>query len=332
MLWEKQEENTVHCFLCAHHCRIKDDGFGTCGMRKNIAGSLYTYAYGNAIASQVDPIEKKPLYHFLPTTLSYSMATMGCNFKCGFCQNWRISQLSIRDGNMDGHALSPEDAVKGALNNGCKSISYTYTEPTVFFEYAYDTAKLAKEKGLKNTFVTNGFMTPEAIEKISPYLDAANVDLKFFNDETYKRVCSGRLEPVLDSIRNMKEKGIWVEVTTLVVPGENDSEEELRAIAHFIADVDKEIPWHISRFHPDYDYADSVPTPIETMERAREIGKEEGLSYIYLGNVPAPNETKCPGCGEILISRDGFLAQVSGDFSLDGKCSTCGTVIAGVWK
>ncbi len=196
MLWEKQGENIIHCFLCAHHCKIGDDGFGVCGMRQNIGGTLYTHAYGSVITSQVDHIEKKPLYHFLPGTYAYSIATMGCNFKCSFCQNWSISQLSAKNDDIGGDPFTPEEIVEEAVSNHCRSISYTYTEPTVFFEYAYDTAKLAKEKGIRNTFVTNGYMTAEAIDKISPYLDAANVDLKFFRDETYKRICSGRLEPV----------------------------------------------------------------------------------------------------------------------------------------
>ena len=332
MLWEKQKENMVHCFLCAHHCRIKDEGFGICGMRQNTGGRLYTYAYGSVIANQVDHIEKKPLYHFLPGTYAYSIATFGCNFKCSFCQNWSISQLSVKNGDIGGEAFTPEDIVKEALKNHCRSISYTYTEPTVFFEYAYDTAQLAKEKGLKNSFVTNGYMTDSAIDKISPYLDAANVDLKFFRNETYKRICSGRLEPVLASIRKMKEKGIWVEVTTLLVPGENDSEEEVRDIARFLREIDKGIPWHISRFHPDYKYTDSFPTPIGKMERAREIGIEEGLKYVYLGNVQVVNETLCPSCGKVMIERPGFSAIITSDFTAEGKCASCGALIDGVWK
>jgi pyruvate formate lyase activating enzyme len=331
MLWEKLEGNKVHCYLCAHHCQIAEDRFGFCGMRKNIKGELYTYAYGSVIANHVDPVEKKPLYHFLPGTYSYSIATIGCNFHCPFCQNWTISQTSQRDGALEGHELKPEEVVSEALKNGCRSISYTYTEPTIFFEYAYDTAKLAKEKGLYNNFVTNGYMTKEAIDKIRPYLDAANVDLKFFKDESYRRICKGSLQPVLDSIRNMKNDGIWVEATTLVIPGENDSDEELEGIAGFLAETGKEIPWHISRFHPDYKYTDSVPTPLDTMERAAEIGKKAGLKYIYLGNVLTGSETLCPDCGTLLMERGGFTAMISNDFS-DGKCGKCAAKIEGVWK
>ena len=331
MLWEKLEGNKVHCYLCAHHCRIAEDRFGFCGMRKNIKGELYTYAYGSVIANHVDPIEKKPLYHFLPGTYAYSIATIGCNFHCPFCQNWTISQASERDGALEGYELKPEEVVAEALKNDCSSISYTYTEPTVFFEYAYDTAKLAKEKGLCNNFVTNGYMTKEAIDEIRPYLDAANVDLKFFKDESYRKICKGSLEPVLDSIRNMKSAGIWVEATTLVIPGENDSDEELEGIAAFLAETSKEIPWHISRFHPDYKYTGGAPTPLETMERAMEIGKKAGLKYVYLGNVLAGSETFCPDCGTPLIERGGFTAAILNDFS-DGKCGKCGAKIEGVWK
>jgi pyruvate formate lyase activating enzyme len=332
ILWKKAGGGDVHCFLCAHNCKISEDGFGFCGMRQNVGGELYTYAYGRVIANHVDPIEKKPLYHFLPGTYAYSIATIGCNFKCTFCQNWTISQMTARDEEVSGLELKPEEIVKEAITHKCRSISYTYTEPTVFFEYALDTAKIAKKKGLRNNFVTNGYMTAEAIETIAPYLDAANVDLKFFNDETYKKMCCGSLQPVLDSIQNMKKAGIWVEVTTLVVPGQNDSEEELRAIAGFIAETSKDIPWHISRFHPDYKYTESSPTPVETMEEALEIGKEEGLRYIYLGNINTRAETICPECGKSLIDRAGFTAKISEDFTSNGRCRSCGTVIPGVWE
>ncbi|MFQ5952286.1 MAG: AmmeMemoRadiSam system radical SAM enzyme [Candidatus Omnitrophota bacterium] len=331
MLWEKLDGNRVHCYLCAHHCKIEDRSFGFCGMRENIGGELYTYAYGEVIASHVDPIEKKPLYHFLPGSYAYSIATIGCNFHCPFCQNWTISQVSARDGGIEGYELKPDEIVREALRNDCSSISYTYTEPTIFFEYAYDTAKIAKEKGLYNTFVTNGYMTREAIDTIKPYLDAANIDLKYFRDESYKKICKGSLQPVLDSIRNMKDAGIWVEVTTLVIPDQNDSDEELRDIASFIAETGKGTPWHISRFHPDYKFTESIPTPIETLERAMSIGKEEGLKYIYLGNVLTGGETVCPGCGKVLMERAGFTAGPSRNFK-DGKCAKCGTSIEGVWK
>ncbi len=331
MLWEKLEADAVHCYLCSHHCKIKADEFGFCGMRENKGGELVTYAYGRVIANHIDPIEKKPLYHFLPASYAYSIATIGCNFRCPFCQNWTISQLSAKSGDMEGIELSPEEIVREALAGGCKSISYTYTEPTIFYEYAYDTAKLAREKNLANTFVTNGFMTKEAIDGIKPYLDAANVDLKFFSDDSYKKICKGRLQPVLDSIRYMKDCGIWVEVTTLIVPGENDSPGELKGMADFLVSVDSQIPWHISRFHPDYKYTDSYPTPIETMERAAQIGKDAGLKYVYMGNIYSRGETVCPSCGKVLIERGGFRANLSEDFLEGGVCRSCGVKIAGVW-
>ncbi|MBU1146830.1 MAG: AmmeMemoRadiSam system radical SAM enzyme, partial [Candidatus Omnitrophica bacterium] len=274
-------DGNVRCNLCSHRCVIAPDKFGICGVRQNQGGKLFTLVYADVIASHVDPIEKKPIYHFLPGTFSYSIATIGCNFKCAFCQNWQISQA--RD--IHGYELEPEKVIKEAKRTGCKSISYTYTEPTIFFEYAYDTARLAKEAGLSNIFVTNGYMTEEALKTIRPYLDAANVDLKSFREDFYKNMCQAHLEPVLNSIRAMKRSGIWIEITTLVVPGKNDSEGEFKDIAEFIAGVDPEIPWHISRFHPDFKYLDSFPTPVETLKKAEGIGKAAGLRNIHLGNV-----------------------------------------------
>jgi len=331
MLYRTLPEQKVSCFLCPHQCEIVDSKFGICGVRQNREGKLYTHVYGEVIAAHVDPIEKKPLYHFLPGTTSFSIATIGCNFRCPFCQNWQISQASKRkEGGERGHTLLPEDVVQAAKNYGCQSISYTYTEPTIFFEYAYDTAKLATKEGLANIFVTNGFMTPEALETIKPYLDACNVDLKSFREEFYKEICKGHLQPVLDSIRLMKKLDIWVEVTTLVVPGENDGEEELRSIARFIAETDPEIPWHISRFHPNYKYTDTRATPLETLRNACSIGRKEGLRYIYVGNVLGESEdTLCPSCGKTLVRRHGF--SISDYRVKDSACSFCGKHVAGVF-
>jgi pyruvate formate lyase activating enzyme len=331
LLYEKLENKMVHCYLCSHHCKIAEQKFGFCGVRQNIEGVLYTRAYGKVIASHIDPIEKKPLYHFLPGSFSFSIATIGCNFRCGFCQNWEISQSSFRDENiLGGGQLSVQEIVKEAIENNCKSISYTYTEPTIFFEYALETAKLAKGKGLYNNFVTNGYMTKEAIEMIRPYLDAANVDLKFFREDSYRKICAGTLEPVLDSIRLMKNSGIWVEVTTLIVPGENDSEEELSGIAGFIASVDKDMPWHVSRFHPDFKFTDHKATPEATLKKAQDIGEKAGLNYIYAGNVIGfGNDTICPHCHKTLIKREIF--SVSEYNIKDNKCSFCNTVIPGVF-
>ena len=332
MLYEKLPNKKVQCNLCAHRCKITDQKFGLCGVRQNLDSTLYTYTYGEAIAAHIDPIEKKPLYHFCPGSTAFSIATAGCNFKCPFCQNWQISQVSKRNGNeTEGHRLMPEEIVKEARQNHCKSISYTYTEPTIFFEYAYDTAKIAKKNGLYNNFVTNGYMTEEALRTINPYLDAANVDLKFFKDSSYKNICKASLEPVLNSIRLMKELNIWVEITTLVIPGENDSEEELQDIAKFIASLDKDIPWHISRFHPDYKYVNNIPTPLETLKKAESIGKRAGLKYTYIGNVYREGEvTNCPECGKILIKRVGFT--VTENHLAGFSCSYCNTTISGVFK
>jgi len=286
MLYRRLEENAVRCSLCAHRCRIPEDGWGFCSVRRNREGRLYTAVYGRLIASHVDPIEKKPLYHFLSGSLTYSIATMGCNFRCGFCQNWQISQAAGKEEEiLGGRRASPDEVVRAARQASCRSIAYTYTEPTIFFEFAYDTARKAAGEGLKNLFITNGYMTAKALQLIRPCLDAANVDLKSFRDEYYRRVCGARLRPVLDTIRRMKEKGIWVEITTLVVPGENDSREELEDIARFIAGLDRGIPWHVSRFFPMYQYDDASPTPERTMRMAQEIGREAGLEHVHLGNL-----------------------------------------------
>ncbi|HUU37741.1 MAG TPA: AmmeMemoRadiSam system radical SAM enzyme [Candidatus Desulfaltia sp.] len=331
MLWRGLEEGKVECFLCAHRCQVAAGKFGVCGVRENRDGKLVTRVYGEVIAAHIDPIEKKPLYHFLPGTTSFSIATVGCNFRCPFCQNWQISQVTKKDKRFaDGQALSPEEIVRAARTRGCRSISYTYTEPTIFFEYAYDTARLARSAGLANVFVTNGYMTAEALRTIRPFLDAANVDLKAFRDETYKKICGARLQPVLDSVRLMHELGIWVEVTTLVVPALNDGDKELGDIARFIASVNPEIPWHISRFHPDYGYTEAPATPLETLRKARALGREAGLKFLYIGNVWGESEnTNCPSCGKTLLRRSGFSIEenrING-----GKCSFCGAPVAGAF-
>jgi pyruvate formate lyase activating enzyme len=329
MLWEPREKGTVACRLCAHRCLIQPGKFGVCAVRENRDGRLVTHVYGEVVAAHVDPIEKKPLYHFLPGSAALSIATPGCNFRCGFCQNWQISQAPRRrEGGLAGEPFPPQDVVRAAKDEGCRSISYTYTEPTIFFEYAYDTARLAREAGLLNSFVTNGYMTAEALETVRPVLDAANVDLKAFKAETYQRVCGARLEPVLETIRGLRSADIWVEVTTLVVPGLNDDPAELEAIARFIASVDPDIPWHISRFHPDYEYTQAPATPLATLRAAAETGRREGLRYIYVGNVPGESEdTCCRTCGTVLIRRRGFTVAAN---DLEGsRCPSCGTVLAG---
>jgi len=329
LLYEKCEDRKVRCFLCSHHCTISEGNVGICQVRENKEGVLYTHAYGELIAQNIDPIEKKPLYHFLPGSSSYSIAALGCNFQCGFCQNWQISQLKEARGlGARSQFVAPEDLVRKAASSGSKSISYTYTEPTIFFEYAYDASRLAKDEGLANVFVTNGFMTEEMIRMVHPYLDAANIDLKSFSDEYYRKLCRGKRDPVLRSIELMKRLDIWVEVTTLVVPGENDSEDEFEKIATFLARIDISIPWHISRFYPQYKMEHVEPTPMGTLSQAYTIGKQAGLRYVYLGNVGEGNNTYCYSCNKLLIERRGFAIH---KYHLrDGCCPDCHTPIDGV--
>jgi pyruvate formate lyase activating enzyme len=333
-LYESLDENMVKCNLCSHRCVIKDGRRGICGVRENRAGTLNTLVYGNLIARHIDPIEKKPLFHFLPGTLSYSIATVGCNFRCRFCQNADIAQMPAdRKGTVIGDFSTPEEVVHAAEQGGCKSIAYTYTEPTVFFEFAYETARLAHARGIRNVFVTNGYMTSEALEMISLFLDAANVDLKAFTDKYYKELCSARLKHVQATLKLMKSYNIFLEVTTLIVPGLNDSPSELKDLAVFIAEVlGPETPWHISRFHPTYKLTDRPPTPVKTIAEARQLGLNAGLKYVYTGNVPGdPGEnTFCYICGETVIERRGF--QVGKVRIKKGKCVKCGAGIDGVWE
>ena len=331
LLYEKLDNKRVHCNLCAHRCTIKPARRGICGVRENKDGVLYTLVYGTLIAENIDPIEKKPFFHVYPGSLSYSIATVGCNFSCEFCQNHEISQMPRSTLMITGKDVAPEEIVAQAKKSGSKTIAYTYTEPTIYFELAYDTAKIAHENGLKNVFVTNGFMTPEAIDTIAPYLAAANVDLKSFRDDFYKKQCGARLKPVLESLKKMKELGIWVEITTLLIPDLNDSDEELKDIAQFIAALGKETPWHISRFHPQFKMNSLPVTPVASLHRATEIGKQSGLKYVYSGNVPGDEGegTYCFNCQKLLIERYGFKIV---SVNLTGnKCSNCGTVLEGIF-
>ena len=330
MFYEKTDDNLVNCNLCSHRCRrIADSKRGICGVRENRDGKLYSLVYGKAIARSIDPIEKKPLFNFLPGSLSYSIATVGCNFRCDNCQNFDISQLPKERNTIVGQDVSPKEVVSAAKRSGCLSIAYTYSEPTIFFEYAYDIAKLAHEEGLRNVFVTNGYITEEALREVSPYLDAANIDLKSFSDEFYRKRCGARLQPVLDSIRLYKKLGIWIELTTLIVPTLNDSEEELRKIANFVKEVGEDTPWHITQFHPMYNLPDLPQTPVSTLRKARQIGLEAGLKYVYEGNVLGENgeNTYCPKCGKPLIRRFGYRIQENK--IKNSKCTYCGTKING---
>jgi pyruvate formate lyase activating enzyme len=332
MFYKVIEKNVVQCNLCSHRCKIPQSKRGICGVRENQGGQLFSLNYGKIVSRAVDPIEKKPLFHFFPATNSYSIAAVGCNFRCENCQNFEISQLP-RDRNLIiGQEISPEEIVQAAKRTSCESIAYTYVEPTIFYEFALETAILAHREGIKNIFVTNGYMSSEALEEFSPYLDAANIDLKSFNEEFYKRNCGAALNPVLDSIKMYKDLGIWIEITTLVIPTLNDTKEELLRIASFVRDVGEEIPWHISRFHPMYKLATLPITPLSTLHMAKQIGLNVGLRYVYEGNVPGEEgeNTFCYNCGRLLIKR--YRYQIIENHIKDSKCFNCETRIDGLFK
>ena len=330
LFYRKGNNQEVHCFLCFHCCTIQPGKTGICGVRENREGVLYSLVYGTAISEAVDPIEKKPLFHFYPGSQSFSIATVGCNFKCLHCQNSSISQMPRDERRIAGNDLPPATIVKLTDKFSCRSISYTYTEPTVYFEYAYDTACLAREARLTNVFVTNGYTGPEALTAIGPYLDAANIDLKSFSETFYRTVCGAKLQPVLDTIALYHKLGIWIEITTLTIPGHNDSDDELRAIARFIKGLDERIPWHITAFHPTYRMTDQTRTPVSTLKRAREIGFGEGLRYVYQGNIPGEEgeNTFCYSCKKLLIQRLGFT--IAENRIADGSCPYCMATIDGV--
>ncbi len=332
MLYSPLEEGKVKCFLCNHRCIISPSKRGICGVRENRNGRLYTLVFGRAISLNVDPIEKKPIFHLFPGSTSFSIATVGCNFRCLQCQNHEISQMPVDYGRIEGSNVPPSKIVSLAEDYGCRSISYTYTEPTIYFEYAYETSILAKQKGIKNIFVTNGYMTEEALKKIQPYLDAANVDLKSFREDFYKKVCGARLKPVLDNLKMMREMGIWVEITTLVIPTLNDSEKEFEEIAQFILSLGPEVPWHISAFYPTYKMLNLPRTPASLLHKARDIGIQAGLRYVYCGNIPGEEgeDTFCPQCGRRVIQRVGFRV-VKNDI-VSGACGHCHAKVDGLWE
>ena len=333
LLYEPLDDRKVRCRLCAHRCKVSDGRAGICGARVNRRGRLETLVYGKLVARNVDPIEKKPLFHYLPGSRSYSIATVGCNFKCRFCQNADIAQLPAeRPGLIVGEEAAPEEVVAEAVATDCASIAYTYTEPTVFFEFALAVAQQAKAAGLGNVFVTNGYMSAEALDKVAPYLDAANVDLKAYSDEFYREMCGARLAPVKATLKGMRARGVLVEVTTLVIPGLNDAPSELKALATFLVDeLGPETPWHLSRFHPTYRLTDRAHTPVETLKAAHQIGLEAGLKYVYIGNLPGSGSenTYCPGCGNIIINRFHYHARAR---LIDGNhCAYCHTPIDGIF-
>ncbi|MHC1699444.1 MAG: AmmeMemoRadiSam system radical SAM enzyme [Humidesulfovibrio sp.] len=338
-LWKPLKDDQVQCRLCSHFCVIKPGRRGLCGVRENQDGALFTLVYGLPAAINVDPVEKKPLYHFLPGTRTFSFGTMGCNLSCTFCQNASLSQPPRLGGRISGHSAGPAELVDSALKSGSKSIAYTYSEPTVFFELVEDTARLALTRGLKNILVTNGFMSPECLDACGPdsrdkpgLIQAANVDLKAFTEDFYKERCGARLAPVLKNLAHMRRLGWWLEVTTLLIPGLNDDPGELADMAAFInAELGPDTPWHLSRFHPDYKLTDRPVTPHETLLAARETGRNAGLRFVYIGNASGPGfgDTICPACQALVVDREGFRAETGG--LADGRCKACGAAIPGVW-
>ncbi|MGE4292945.1 MAG: AmmeMemoRadiSam system radical SAM enzyme [Desulfovibrio sp.] len=332
-LWEALSENRVHCRLCRQYCVIPEGETGLCGVRQNRGGALFSLVYGKVAALNLDPVEKKPLYHFLPGTRTFSFGTAGCNFSCAFCQNDTLSQTPRNGGGVPGRNATPEELVTAALRNQARSVSYTYSEPTIFFEFLRETAEEAMRSGLRNILVSNGFQSPGCLERLGPLVHAANIDLKAFTEQFYRELCGARLEPVLENLKTMRGLGWWLEITTLVIPGWNDSPQELVRIAEFIArELGENTPWHVSRFHPQYRMAETPPTPVPTLERALEAGKRAGLRHVYIGNVPGheSDNTDCPACGARLLERVGFSVALN-DIR-DGKCGRCGADIAGVWE
>lgn len=323
-----KSENSITCLLCKHYCTLKEDGHGICGINFNEHGTLVNKTYNHPSALHVDPIEKKPLYHFLPATRSFSIGTVGCNFRCPFCQNYSISQTSQIDEDI---IYTPQNIVQLALQHNCQSISYTYNEPTIWYPYAKDIGILAKEKGLKNVFVSSGYESHEVLEDMQSWVDAANIDLKSFSHDYYKKTLKTNLDGVLASLQEFAKSDIWLEITTLLIPGVNDSHQEIEAMAEFIATkLGKDIPWHFSAFFPNYKMQDTPPTSITTLLNAKEIAQKHGIKYVYLGNVPYDSTTYCDNCGERLITRHGYNTEV---LALQNcRCVTCNNKIPGVWE
>lgn len=331
MFYEKESNNRVRCGLCRFNCNIGNGGRGICRVRENRDGTLYSLVYGKVVAEHLDPIEKKPLFHILPGSTSYSIATAGCNFRCRHCQNYAISQIEPGD-EIPGIPRTPAEVVQEAVTSGARSIAYTYTEPTIFYEFALDTARLAKERSLLNVFVTNGYISPEPLAIIAPVLDAANIDLKGFSEKFYREIAGAKLAEVLDCIVEYRRLGVWVEITTLIIPGLNDSEEELKGIADFIAtNLGADTPWHVSQFYPTYKLMDRGRTPVSTLRLARDIGLSRGLRHVYEGNIPGQGgeNTICPSCGEVVVERYGY--RIIGKRLENGKCPGCGSSVAGLW-
>ncbi|MCM8828588.1 MAG: AmmeMemoRadiSam system radical SAM enzyme [Candidatus Omnitrophica bacterium] len=331
MFYEKADNQMVRCYLCPKNCLVPEGNYGFCRARKNIAGTLYAMGYGKPCSVAVDPMEKKPLFHYLPGSRTFSIASAGCSLRCLFCQNWQISQSTPEQ--TRNYNLAPEEVANLAKEKNCPVIAYTYSEPVNFYEYMLDTAKIARSRGIKNIMHTAGYINQEPLEKLLPYIDAANVDLKGFSQNYYKNVCGAGLDDVLRTLKIMKKHKIWIEITTLIVPGYNDSEEELKKLCDWIKNnLGSDTPLHFSRFYPVYKLAHITATPYQTLEKAAEIAKRSGLKYVYIGNVyDNPYEdTICPNCGKIIMDRKGF--EILKNHIKNGKCEFCGTKIAGVWE
>jgi pyruvate formate lyase activating enzyme len=330
LFYEKLHQQEVRCLLCPHLCLIAERKTGNCKVRTNHNGVLYASTYGKICAANIDPIEKKPLYHFLPNSTIYSIATAGCNFHCQNCQNHHISQCSPEDSNYQ--FLSPSEVIKKCLQAGCKSIAYTYTEPTVYYEYMLDIAQIASANNIFNVMISNGYIMPEPLQKLTKFLNAANIDLKSFDDKVYNKLTGGNLQPVLDSIITLKESGVWLEVTNLIIPQYTDNMDTIRQMCRwFVRHGFQEIPLHFSRFVPLYKLSDIPATPLPSLETALEIALNEGMKYVYIGNVPnhAKESTFCPTCKEVLISRKGYFIEQNG--LRNGNCAFCNTPISGKW-
>jgi len=331
ILWKKLANDAVECQACNFRCKISKGNLGNCTVRKNVGGELFSLVYGEISSRNIDPIEKKPLFHFYPAMRTYSIGTIGCNFKCLFCQNYDISQATVNENDYFENKMSPEDVIQNAKKYDCEAIAYTYNEPSIFIEFVLETAKLAKKAGLKNVYVTNGYETKETLEELKDLIDAMNIDLKSMNENFYMKICGAvKIDKVLETITLAHKMGFWIEITTLVIPGHNDSDEELKQIAKFIAELDKNIPWHISRFFPMYKMENAPQTPTETLMKAYKIGKDAGLKFVYVGNLHGSEyeNTICPKCSKVAVERNWNEGIIRNKLK-NGKCPECGEKIAG---
>ncbi len=328
--FEKINKKDVKCTLCPHNCIIKPNHLGICNVRKNIDGTLYSLVYEHPCSIGIDPIEKKPLYHFFPGNKTLSIATIGCNFSCSFCQNWQISKAETAQIERRFEKVSPEKVIELCKENNCKIISYTYTEPTIFYEYMLDIAKLARREGIKNIIVSNGFINEKPLRELCKYIDAANIDLKAFNNEFYKKNCKARLDPVLKTLKILKQKNVWLEITNLIIPGENDNINEIKKMINWISEeLGKDVPLHFSKFHPDYKMKYKESTNIEILNKAEEVAKQQ-LDYVYVGNVMRTNNTICPKCKKQIIQRS-FMGLEENKLK-QSKCPFCDNKISGIWE